>query len=68
MNSAQHGGRRANQTGRPPKGAAKKTRIGTLFLSPDVITLLATAAQDGETLLEAARRILVACLATASRA
>lgn len=53
-----HGGRRANQTGRPPK-ADKKIRIGTLFLPPDTVALLVKRANDGETLLQAARRLLI---------
>ena len=54
-----HGGKRTNQTGRPRK-PDKKLRIGTLFLEPSVITRLAKLANEGETLLEAARRLLIA--------
>ena len=60
------GGRRSNQTGRPPKGAAKKIRIGTLFLALDDVARLAAHAEDGETLIEAARRVLIACLSARS--
>lgn len=56
--SRAHGGRRANQTGRPPK-ADRKIRIGTLFLAPDAVARLAERTHDGETLLDAARRILL---------
>ena len=61
MSETKHGGRRANQTGRPRK-ADKKIRIGTLFLEPIVINRLADLANNGETLLEAARRLLIACI------
>jgi hypothetical protein len=52
------GGRRSNQTGRPRK-ADKKIRIGALFLPPEYAAWLALAAEDGESLIEAARRILI---------
>ncbi len=58
---SKHGGKRTNQTGRPRK-ADKMIRIGTLFLEPSVITRLAELANDGETLLGAARRLLIACI------
>lgn len=60
-NKPKHGGRRPNQTGRPTK-ADKKIRIGTLFLPPETVALLAKHANDGETLLQAARRLLMAFL------
>lgn len=56
-----HGGRRANQTGRPPL-PVKKMRIGTLFLIPEAIKRLADLANDKETLIQCAARILTACL------
>jgi hypothetical protein len=59
--SKEHGGRRPNQTGRP-RNPDKKVRVGTLFLPPNAVAELAEQALDGETLLEAARRILVTFL------
>lgn len=57
-----HGGKRPNQTGRPPKKDEKKIRIGTLFLSPTEIAQLTERAHDGESLLQTARRLLIDCL------
>lgn len=59
------GGRRPNQTGRPPK-PDKKIRVGTLFLPPDAVAKLAPLAEDGETLIQVAARVLMACLAERS--
>lgn len=61
------GGRRDGQTGRPPK-ANKKIRVGTLFLPPDIIAALADRAEDGETLIKAAQRIIIVVLASPSDA
>lgn len=51
------GGRRDNQTGRPPK-ADRKIRVGTIFLSPDDVARLAARTNDRETLTQAAARLL----------
>lgn len=52
-----HGGRRANQNGRPPL-PVKKMRVGTLFLIPDAIKRLADLSIDGEALIQTAAREL----------
>ena len=57
MSKIQHGGRRANQTGRPRK-PDKKIRIGTLFLTPDNVSRLAKRADDSGTLIATARHII----------
>lgn len=59
------GGRRANQTGRPPKGADALIRVGMLYLAPDDAAQLAARARDGEPLAAVARRILIIALAAA---
>lgn len=62
MSEPRHGGRRANQTGRPPKGTAKMARVGALFLPPDDAERLAALAQGDETLVQVARRLLITLL------
>lgn len=57
----QHGGRRANQNGRPPL-PVKKMRVGTLFLIPAAIKALTDLSNDGETLIQCAARVLTAHL------
>lgn len=64
--SKQHGGRRANQTGRP-RLAEKKIRVGALFLTPATVKALADRTNDGETLVQAAARLLAAYLADSNR-
>lgn len=66
MSKPQHGGRRANQTGRP-RLAEKKIRVGALFLTPATVKLLADHVNDGETLVQAAARILTAYLDASKR-
>ena len=61
MAKNKHGGRRANQTGRP-RSPNKKVRIGVLFLDPHDVAQLAQQVRDGETLIKAARRLLILSL------
>lgn len=56
------GGRRPNQSGRPSNPSARQIRVGTLFLPPDDAARLALRAEDGEMLIETAKRLLIADL------
>lgn len=62
-----HGGRRPNQTGRPPKSPeAKKHRMGTLHLTAAALAALQQEAREGERWQDTINRVLEA-LSTAPR-
>ena len=56
---SKHGGQRANQTGRP-RLAARKVRVGTLFLIPNAVKALTDRTHNNESLIQAAARLLTA--------
>jgi hypothetical protein len=51
-----HGGRRPNQTGRPPKPEARYTRK-TVTLPPDIAAAIKEAQQPGESFSECVVRL-----------
>jgi hypothetical protein len=51
-----HGGRRPNQTGRPPKPEARYTRK-TITLPPDIAAAIKAAQQPGESFSECIVRL-----------
>jgi hypothetical protein len=51
-----HGGRRANQTGRPPNPEARYTRK-TITLPPDIAAAIKEAQQPGESFSECIVRL-----------
>jgi hypothetical protein len=53
------GGKRKNQTGRPPKGDARRVRVGMLFLPPDARQALVDQAGPKEKPVQVAARLLI---------
>jgi hypothetical protein len=56
-----HGGRRANQTGRPPRPEARYTRK-TITLPPDVAAAVKAAQRPDESFSECVARLVVSGL------
>jgi hypothetical protein len=56
MTKPTHGGRRPNQTGRPPKPEARYTRK-TVTLPPDTYAAVKAAQQPGESFSECVARL-----------
>jgi hypothetical protein len=58
-----HGGRRPNQTGRPPRPEARYTRK-TITLPPDVAAAVKAAQQPGESFSECVVRLVTHAIAS----
>jgi hypothetical protein len=63
MTKRTHGGRRANQTGRPPRPEARYTRK-TITLPPDVAAAVKAAQHPGESFSECVARLVTHAIAS----
>jgi hypothetical protein len=63
MTNNKHGGRRPNQTGRPPKPEARYTRK-TITLPPDVAAAVKAVQQPDESFSECVARLVTHAIAS----